>query len=334
MALSREEFQALAELAKARRMAMQNMFNGTKLVFGTMDRLKAGKKIAKGGKKVKSNVEKLVKGGPSESTRFVPAQVRAQAEEFITTCADVDGIEDVVAAITGDALNELIGEITPFIGIARSGMKSIKAAKAVAQDGKALYKSKSYKQGFRPGDPQAAADAVITIIKRDLAKDSINLARHSAATGTKIAGLFADLGTATTAAVGTANAVAALGLELYQLGTEIKEMKAGNKRLQSPATLNLEVFSECPILGCYMLTCADTSTVANFFIADIGLPGWMDKVEQMKKKQMDPMLKLAKKDIKNSRLQLEGLASDKGTHNKKGFFAKKKSQALKNIGMG
>lgn len=334
MALSREEFQALAELAKARRMAMQNMFNGTKLVFGTADKLKAGKKITKSGKKVKKNVETLAKGGPAESTRFVPAQLRQQCEEFITTCADVDGIEDVVAAITSEALNELIGEITPFIGIARGGLKTVKAAKAVAQDGKALYKSGNYKQGFRVGDPQAAADAVIAIIKRDLAKDSINLARHSAATGTKIAGLFADLGTATTAAVGTANAVAALGLELFQLGIDIKEMRAGNKRLQSPATLNLEVFSECPILGCYMLTCADTSTVANFFIADIGLPGWMDKVEQMKKKQMDPMIKLAMKDIKKSRLQLEGLASDKGTHSKKGFFAEKKSKALKHIGLG
>lgn len=43
------------------------------------------------------------------------------------------------------------------------------------------------------------------------------------------------------------------------------DMRAGNKRLAAPSTLNLTVFKECPILGCYLLTCADTSAVANMF---------------------------------------------------------------------
>ena len=41
---------------------------------------------------------------------------------------------------------------------------------------------------------------------------------------------------------------------------------------------------------------------------------------------MDPLLKIAAKDIQKSRLQLEGLSSNKGTHMEKGFFAKKKSK--------
>jgi hypothetical protein len=69
------------------------------------------------------------------------------------------------------------------------------------------------------------------------------------------------------------------------------------------------------------------------FVADIGLPGWMDKVELMKKKQMDPLLKIANKNIMSSRLQLEGLSSNKGTHAKKGFFAGIKSKAMKQIGL-
>ncbi|MDA7839949.1 hypothetical protein N9A55_04165 [Luminiphilus sp.] len=59
----------------------------------------------------------------------------------------------------------------------------------------------------------------------------------------------------------------------------------------------------------------------------------MDKIEQIKKTKMDPMLQLATKDIDKSRLQLSGLQSDKGTHTKKGFFAKKKSDAMKHIGL-
>ena len=47
-------------------------------------------------------------------------------------------------------------------------------------------------------------------------------------------------------------------------------MKAGNRRLYSPNSLDLTVFQDCPVLGCYMLTCSDTSLVANFFVADPG----------------------------------------------------------------
>src|SRR5262249_20762511 len=131
--------------------------------------------------------------------------------------------------------------------------------------------------------------------------------------------------------VGIANALAGLGLELAALGVDIKDMRAGNKRLATPASLDLSVFGECPLLGCYLLTCADTSTVANFFVADIGLPGWMDKVEKMKRDQMDPLLKIATKNIESARIQLEGLQPNKGTHSKKGFFASIKSKALQNL---
>ena len=90
------------------------------------------------------------------------------------------------------------------------------------------------------------------------------------------------------------------------LGQEIADMRAGNKRLEKPDSLDIRV-RECPILGCYLLTCSDTSQVGNFFVAEIGLPGWMDRVEAMKKTKMDPMLKIAKKAISDSHLQLEGL---------------------------
>ena len=330
--LSREEFLALNELAKARRTALQNMFNGTKLVFGTADKIESKGKILKSAKKVGKNAKKLADIGKNSSESS--SMIQSAAQDFIKNCAGVENIEEVIAAITSEAVSELVSEITPVVGAAYSAFKAGKAAKSIYKDGKALYKANDYKSGFRMGDPLAAADAVHEIIKRDLAKDSINFARHSAATGTKIAGFFADLGTGTTAGVGLVNSLAGLGLELTSLGMEIKEMRAGNKRLQSPSTLDLTVFSECPILGCYLLTCADTSSVANMFIADIGLPGWMDKVETLKKKKMDPLIKLAAKDIQKSRLQLSGLTGDKGTHMEKGFFAKNKKNAMMKIGLG
>ena len=51
----------------------------------------------------------------------------------------------------------------------------------------------------------------------------------------KIGGLFADFGTGTTAAIGVANAAAALAQELAMLGLDYTDKQAGNRRLADPA---------------------------------------------------------------------------------------------------
>jgi len=300
----------MGELAKARRQLMVNMFGATKLKSGTTSVLSSGKSLLSSGKSPKSGIGKLAKGGSAASKVASVPGMKEAFQNFMVECADVDNLHEVIEAIGSEAMHEL-----------------------VAEDGYHFYKSDDYKRGFRMGDPYAAAEAIQVIIKRDLAQHSVMLAQQATATGAKIAGLFADLGTATTAGIGVANTLASIGLQLFSLGLDIKDMRAGNKRLTLPNALDLTVFNDCPVLGCYLLTCADTSAVANMFIADIGLPGWMDRMEAIKKKQMDPPLKIASKNINSSRLQLEGLASDKGTHIKKGFFAGIKSKAIKQLGL-
>lgn len=329
--LTREDFAAMAYLAKARRELVQAMFAGTQLKFGTSSALSNGKSLLGSGKSVYSQSSKLAKGAGEGSKLLSTPGIQQAVHGFITECAGIDNIHELLAVISSEALSELVAEIAPVIGVLYSGAKLAKATKAVVEDAYNLFNFSDYKAGFRPSDPQAAADAVKTIIQRDLARHSVDLARQATATGTKIAGLFADFGTATTAGIGLANALAGLGLRLAALGMDIRDMRAGNARLATPATLDLTVFGDCPILGCYLLTCSDTSSVANFFVADIGLPGWMDKVEAMKRHQMDPLLKIATKAIDASPLQLEGLASNKGTHMKKGFFAGIKSKVAKKI---
>ena len=331
--LSMAEFKAMGELARARQQLVVNMFGGTRLKFGSAGVFSTGKSLLSSAKSVKSGVGKLAKGGSAAGKVASVPGMKEAFENFMVECADVENIHDVIEAIGGDVLHELVSEVTPYLGVVTSSVKLAKAGKAVVQDGYNLYKSDDYKNGFRMGDPSAAAEAIQAIIRRDLAQHSVKLAQQTAATGAKIGGLFADFGTATTAAIGLANTLASLGLQLFSLGLDIKDMRAGNKRLAEPARLDLTVFNDCPILGCYLLTCSDTSAVANMFIADIGLPGWMDKIELMKKKQMDPLLKIANKNIMGSRLQLEGLSSNKGTHAKKGFFAGIRSSAMKRIGL-
>jgi hypothetical protein len=328
--LTPADYKAMAEVARARRQVTVTMFTGTKLRFGKKAAAKEAAGLATSGYSVYSSAKPLVTGVATATKVSAPA-IRNAAEQFITTCAGVDNIREIVEVISSDATQNLIAEVTPVISVLYSGGKMMLAAKQVTEDGYHLYKSQEYRSGFRNSDPSAAADGVITIIKRDLAVHSLDLARNSVATGGKIAGLFVDFGTATSAGLGVANALAGLGLQLYQLGQEIADMRAGNARLARPDDIDLSIFAECPILGCYLITCADTSSVADFFIADMGTPGWMDRIEKMKKTKMEPMQKIATKSINDSRLQLEGLRSDKGTHAEKGFFARIKSKIVNKV---
>ena len=335
--LSRAEFTALGAIKRARDDNTSAMFRGTQLKLGGKSLNKAIKSVkekAGSARKAATGLAKGSRGASAGSSAGIGIPgVSDQIKEFVKACTDIADIDVIAAAIGAEVLKDLVAEMAPLVGIFKSGKDMAAAGAKVAADAYHLYSFDTYKSGFLGGDPAAAADAVKIIIERDLARHGVDLARYSAATGMKIAGAFVDFGTATTAAIGLANTVAGLGLELAALGLEIKEMRAGNAILAGNQPIGISVFSECPILGCYLLTCSDTSSVANLFVADIGLPGWMDKVELLKKKKMDPLLKIATAAINASRLQLENLSQNKGTHATPGFFASKKKAAMKYLGL-
>lgn len=330
--LSDGDFRALAAIGKARRDNMQNLFQGTHLAFGRNARMSAGVSLLKKGKAVGSKAKSFASAAsttgftaPVAKSVATPA-VKEMAKQFVSICADIREFDDIIEALGSDVINELTSELVPYFTILMSGVKSVKAWKAVYEDGTNLYRSEHWVQGVLPGDPLAAAAAVQVIIKRDLVRHTTDATRQTAVLATKIASLFVDFGAATSSAIGLANASATLAIELASIGIDIKEMRAGNKILQAPGGVSVDVFSACPLLGCYLITCSDDSNLANFFVADIGMPGWMDKVEQIKKHQLGPLQKVASKAIQSSRLELVGLASNKGMIEKKGGLALAKAK--------
>lgn len=326
--LTRADFRAMNTISKARESNLDTMFAGTQLKFGKWAREKSIKNAISDGKDVRSGFSKMISGIKTGSTVAASAPnfglIRTHAEEIIKISMNLHDIQDVVAALTGEVMHQLIAEMTPLVGILTSSYKSAQSWRAVVANARDLYKSDYYLEGVLPGDPQAAAEAVIVIIKRFLAANTADAVRNTASATTKIAGLFADMGTATTAAIGACSALSKLIQELYTLGRDYTEMKAGNKRLADPDTLDMTVFHDCPLLGCYLISCSDTSMITNFFVADMGMPGWMDKVERMKKTQLDPLIKNANKAIVSGRLTLDGLKANKGTFAEKSFFANMK----------
>jgi hypothetical protein len=329
------ELQALGAIAKARRDNLRILFEGAQLSLNKWAREKTVKESLSDGHKIYKGISSMIKGIQTGSKSVAAihdaVEIPATTHEFLQICMDLDDINEVTAALTVELAQQLIHEVTPFIGVLTSGYKSVKYWRAVVKGARELYKSDYYLEGVLPGDPLAAAEAVKVVIERYIAANTIEASRNTAAAATKIAGLFADLGTATTAAVGAASALAKLILTLYELGRDWKEMNAGNKLLQDPAAIDLNVFKICPLLGCYVIACSDTSNVANFFVSEIGLPGWMDKVERLKKQQLDPLIKISNRAIVNSRLHLEGLKSTKGTIKEKGFSDKIKANVVQNF---
>src|SRR5690606_19632587 len=72
-------------------------------------------------------------------------------------------------------------------------------------------------------------------------------------------------------------------------------------------TLDATVFQVCPLLGCYLLTCADLSTIINLDVQEIGQKGWMDKVEKLRNQKIQPVLIQASRLIVAHRFVLDGI---------------------------
>jgi len=322
--LSPQEFSALATLAQARRDNLRTLLRGTHVDWGKHAREKNAAGIVKDAGDLGKKVYSLVKGSSQAATAVdvSPAAVEQAGEQLISICSGLHSYSDVVQAVTSDAMHSAISEITPFLGILSSGFQSVKSWRAIFKDGCSLYKDSQAKLDVLPGDPEAAAKAVIHLLQRKLANDSVSAARATAALTSKIAGLFVDLGTGTTAAIGVASTAASLAQKLAMVGLDFQQMQAGNRLLADPGKIDAHVFEVCPILGCYIIVCSDTSNVLNFFIADIGLPGWMDHVEKMQKNSLQRLTSDANKFILSSNLHLENAPTNKGIAVRKTFAQK------------
>ena len=309
--LSQAEFGALSAIAQARQQNLVSLFGGARVRFGQHAKTDAASKALKAGRKIKKLTEKLLSEGNPLPEIATPAEISETGEAFFRSASGVAKSE-ISEALGASATAGLVQELTPFLGVLYSVYKMGKGWKAVIRDAADLNRLPDYKTGVLPGDPLLAADAVSVLLQRKIAYDTAQATRHSATASAKIAGLFADLGATTTTALGLANVAAGLVLELAAIGVELKDMSDGNRRLAEASTLDATVFKDCPVLGAHLLVCSDTSAVCNIFVADIGLPGWMDKVEAIKKNKLDPLIKLSNKCIQSSRLTVEGVPTSKG----------------------
>ena len=171
---------------------------------------------------------------------------------------------------------------------------------------------------FRVGQADAALDAIVRLIDRELALIAIDAAKQVSSI---VAHSFA-MGPVASAAGAVVDVI--VNAKLYAKMAE--EIKKGNLLLAEDR-YGLELFDASPVLGCYFLVLADTSVWINFSVFDIGTPGWMDTVQKMRKKS-EPVIEKAREYIRTTKYALSGTEFMKGLeweatwrNNKLGYLA-------------
>lgn len=329
--MRRGEKTALAAIEHARFDSFKPLFEGAQFELDSyaIKRVivKLGIKAAKLGK----NIEELAKGGSSGSQSGAAASAAADpslAREFVTACLGGEAYTDIA---------ELAAEVTPIIGAIYTSAKAVKEWRSVMKSITMAEMAQEAQVNLAPGNPEAAHQAVMSLLDREFKRHSAQAVRNTAAASTKIAGLFADLGTATGPVLGIVNAVAGMVIDLVDFALYLREMRIGNELLKNldDALANKEVFEECPLLGCYFLTCADTSIIVDFFLTDIvdrnlEKGAFMTRIEKIKSSKIDPLLKAASKVIEHAPIKIKGMSADKGMKHKGGISEMLKNNAANN----
>ena len=312
-----EQKAAMFVIEEHRRNAFKSCFGGTTLT------------------KTSESIKSDAKGLYSEAKDFAEAVVDAAggslpglpSTDALDAVLKVVGIEkgevedfnlimaEELAVLTGKSLLNIAQTFTPYLSTVLAGKDMVKEWVQTAIKGHRSYTlKKSIPTDILPGDPQAAAGAVRQLITRSAS----NHARLATINTPKFSGDVAASagGGAGGAIVGPATAAAAAGAKLantlFLLGRDYHEMKGANTLLKSGVLPTPEqLFGAYPLLGCYMIAGADDSDLLFFFIKDMGAPGWMDKVEQQKKRTLGPLQQTARKTINGARFELAGFHGGK-----------------------
>lgn len=334
--LSKEELEALKYISRQQAMALQRMFLGKKLQFksntiagmakgaGTKwQRFKTGltslkegggtgQDLVDGGRSIVQGVGLIRQGGKAvaASSSSITDGIKQSITEFCQNLCPGLSADSIIAALNLGNVASFASTITPFIGAISSGGKALAGWATVAKRYYESVKVEDSRYAIAAGDPEAAFDSVITLIDRDMKSEAGHAATATVGFTGKLLGSFADFGAVTGPVLGMLELLAGIFQTIVEYVRDYKECKIGDEMLRIGA-LNLDIFSVCPILGCYFLVVQDHSTIINFAVGDYGTPNWTFDVERLIKK-VALALEKAQGYIKASRLEILGLERAKG----------------------
>ena len=339
--LTAEELEALKYISRQQSLALQKQFLGAQLKFkpttlmglangagSKWERFKAGASAAKDGaspaKGIYSGISNTVKGaqtlqqGGKAAVTTAAKQsmtgnfdtIKRSVTEFChTLCPGLDP-NHVFTALHLGSVETFATNLAPFVGAVSSGGKAIVGWIGVAKRCWDGIKIADSRYAIAAGDPEAAFDALLELIDRDIKSEAGKASVATVAFTGKTLGFFCDAGAVTGPTIGLLETLAGIFQTVVEYVRDYKECQAGNEMLRVGA-LNFELFTVCPLVGCYFLVIQDHSTIINFAVGDYGTPNWMFDVEALVKK-IEPVLAKAREYIRTSRLEIPGYAHAKG----------------------
>jgi hypothetical protein len=257
-----------------------------------------------------NNFKTAAQGVRSAAQGVVQPNLQQQVQSLLVSLFGQAGAAQAQQAL-GPVFNQFLVNVTPFVGCISSGGQAIvKWAQAAA----GLYKKSQIAEGslsFAPGDPYAAFEAIVQIQQREINAYASEASVRTVSAVAKGAFTALDFGTVSGAAVGAAESLAILVQTIYLFARDWKEMNAVNVLLGA-GTYDLSLFKTCPLLGCYLISCSDTSAVIDLAVGDYGKAGWKFEVEAMVKKAK-PAFEKAAAVVQGSRFEIVELRGYKGT---------------------
>jgi hypothetical protein len=303
-----KELQALEFIARERKKAIERLFAGKEVRFRNTPR-KIKQTVEEAAQKVQhtcSEAKAFLAGrrttGPLTAGDIAKKKIEAMAKAFfaVDTLESLGGLGSFVIDIVG----KCGVSVAPVVGHIKDGYDLFVGwAKAAS----ALHEQHSISECryiIETGAPAAAFDGLKTCLVNETKNEAAaaTIATTSFALKTGLA--FADGGAISGPVVGAMNAVSSLSLQLYWLATEWRATVGVNKALTA-GQLDVRLFRTYPLMGCYLLTSATFSDLIP--IDNFGTPGWMDYVENLKKRKFDGIYEAASGLIDKSPWEIEGL---------------------------
>ncbi len=332
--LSEEEREAMKYICHEQKMALTRQFEGKEVSFksNTLIGLKQGagdsftkfktalslgnttrsniKGVSTDVKSVRDGMNKLRKGGRALVIAEASGEMNKKIRDLCKSLTPGMDPDKVFANLNLGSVSQFSTNIAPFVGAISSGGKAIVGWIGVAKTAYKKYDIEDKRHAFAPDDPEAAFDAVLVLLKRDITSQSAKAGVATAAFTGKLLGAFADAGAVTGPAIGILETLASIFQTIVEYVRDYKEVEKANELLRV-GYLNLDLFNECPILGCYFLLIQDHSTIINFAVADYGTANFVFDAERLVGK-INPVLDQARTYVHASRFEIVGFDAMKG----------------------
>ncbi|MEW5772338.1 MAG: hypothetical protein AB1916_02330 [Thermodesulfobacteriota bacterium] len=323
--MTKEEVEAFEFMEESRRKVLRRVFEGKhvqlKIMSAIMNGASAAYKVKKAHKKFEESMA-IASGHGTTTTRHAPilakgikaagtgvSNLRTDAPGAVKNflhgdLLDIENLDHLKLVKDMIPLDRIVTDFIPFVNIAVGAVTMLVKWGQVAKAAHSVHKTENSRNIIEMGDPQKAFDGIMKCLKRDRASKALQAAQSTAKFTAQIGGTCTDLGLLSGPAIAAVNSAATLAHQMFLFGREVKEVIKANKILSDPDNLDFKLFETYPLAGCYMIRCSDLSDIVHMSLMQFGNPGWMDDIEDMKKRYIDPMIKHCDRFIGNSLFEI------------------------------